>query len=66
MKRRRNRLTTEQRAALRATLSELRADLGEIRGILEHVLDRLAHGEVAEARRKERLRRLTFGLLGRS
>ena len=66
MKRRRKKLTTEQRVALRAALGDVQGDLREMRGIFERILARMAASEVLEARRKERLRRLTFGLLGRS
>ena len=38
----------------------------EFREMYEQRLQRIAAWEEAEARRKERLRRLTFGLLGRS
>ncbi len=66
MKKRRKRLTTDQRAALRATILELRSDMREIRVVFERVLLRMAERDARAARRKERLRRLTFGLLGRS
>jgi len=38
----------------------------EFREMYERRIQRIAEWEAAEARRKERLRRLTFGLLGRS
>jgi len=38
----------------------------EAREMYERRLQRIAEWDAAEARRKERLRRLTFGLLGRS
>jgi len=66
MKRRRKKLTTEQRAALQATLGDVQGDLRAMRGIFERILARMAESEALETRRKERLRRLTFGLLGRS
>lgn len=66
MKKRRKRLTTEQRKALRSTLVELRADMREMRSVFERVLARIAEHDAREARRKARLRRLTFGLVGRS
>jgi len=66
-KRKRKRsLTPEQRAALRESLADVRAELGTIRAVLESRLDRLASWEAAEERRRARLRRLTFGLLGRA
>jgi hypothetical protein len=63
---RKRNLTAEQRVALREGLRDVQAELRGIRGILERRLQRLAAWEAAAARRKERLRRLTFGLLGRS
>ena len=38
----------------------------EFREMYERRIQRIAEWDAAEARRKERLRRLTFGLLGRS
>ena len=38
----------------------------DFRAMYERRMQRIAEWEAAEARRKERLRRLTFGLLGRS
>ncbi len=38
----------------------------EFREMYERRIQRIAEWEAAEARRKERLRRLTFGRLGRS
>jgi len=38
----------------------------DFREMYERRLQRLAEWDAAEARRKERLRRLTFGILGRS
>ena len=38
----------------------------EMRSIFERVLARMAERDAREARRKARLRRLTFGRLGRS
>jgi len=38
----------------------------EAREMYERRLQRIAEWDAAEVRRKERLRRLTFGLLGRS
>ncbi len=59
-------LTPEQREALRDGLADVRAELGGIRAIFESRLVRLAEWEAAEERRRARLRRLTFGLLGRA
>jgi len=38
----------------------------DFRAMYERRMRRIAEEDAAEARRKERLRRLTFGLLGRS
>lgn len=38
----------------------------DFRAMYERRIRRIAEEDAAEARRKERLRRLTFGLLGRS
>ena len=38
----------------------------EVEGILARLEERIRHSNEREARRRERLRRLTFGLLGRS
>jgi hypothetical protein len=65
MKRKRN-LTPEQRRQLTESLSDVRAELGAIRAVFERRLDRLASWEATEERRRARLRRLTFGLLGRA
>jgi hypothetical protein len=62
----RKRLTSEERAALRATFAELRADLAEIRAIFERALARMAETEAADEHRRNRLRRMTFGILGRT
>jgi hypothetical protein len=43
----------------------MRADLAELRSVLEAAADRLRLLEADERRRRARLRRLTFGLLGR-
>jgi hypothetical protein len=37
----------------------------DFRAMYERRIKRIAESDAAEARRKERLRRLTFGLLGR-
>jgi hypothetical protein len=63
-KRKRN-LTSEELRRLRSLLTGVRDDLREIQHVFERRL--AAHAEAQELRagRKERLRRLTFGLLGR-
>jgi hypothetical protein len=38
----------------------------DFRAMYERRMQRIAEEDAAEARRKERLRRLTFGLLGRT
>jgi hypothetical protein len=65
MKKRKRNLTPEQRVALREALQDVRMELGAIRLVFERRLEKMASWEAAEARRNERLRRLTFGLLGR-
>jgi hypothetical protein len=66
MKKRKRNLTAEQRAAIGEALADVRAELGAIRGVFEVRLERMAAWEAAEARRKQRLRKLTFGVLGRA
>jgi hypothetical protein len=48
------------------TLARWAQEEREFREMYERRLERHAAWEAAEARRKERLRRLTFGLLGRA
>ena len=62
----RKRLTPEQRRALREALSELREGMRELRLLFERIETRQQLAREIEARRRARLRRLTFGLLGRS
>ncbi len=62
----RKRLTPEQRRALREALSELREGMRELRLLFERIEARQQLAREIEARRRARLRRLTFGLLGRS
>ncbi len=62
----RKRLTPEQRRALREALSELREGMRELRLLFERIEARQQVAREVEARRRARLRRLTFGLLGRS
>ncbi len=62
----RKRLTPEQRRALREALSELREGMRELRLLFERIEARQQLAREIEARRPARLRRLTFGLLGRS
>jgi hypothetical protein len=65
-KRKRNNLTPDERRELRESLTDVRAELGAIRILFERRLDGLASWEAVEERRRARLRRLTFGLLGRT
>jgi len=58
-------LTSDQRRRLRAILVEMRSDFGEMRGLLEAAAERAREAETGAMRRRARLRRLTFGLLGR-
>jgi uncharacterized membrane protein len=62
---RKRKLTSEERRRLARAFAELRADLGELRSLLEAAAERLREAEAHELRRRARLRRLTFGLLGR-
>ena len=62
----RKRLTPEQRRALREALSELREGMRELRLLFERIEARQQLAREIESRRRARLRRLTFGLLGRS
>ncbi len=62
----RKRLTPEQRRVLREALSELREGMRELRLLFERIEARQQLAREIEARRRARLRRLTFGLLGRS
>jgi hypothetical protein len=64
MKRKKN-LTPDERRALREALAGMRADLRELRLIFEDANQRHVHARRVQARRRARLRRLTFGLLGR-
>jgi hypothetical protein len=57
--------TPEERRKLREAFASMRSDVGELRALFERVADRLRQAEAEELRRRERLRRLTFGLLGR-
>jgi hypothetical protein len=58
-------LTTEERRRLREAFAGMRADVGELRSLLEASAERLRQAEADEVRRRARIRRLTFGLLGR-
>lgn len=62
---RKRELTTEERRRLARAFTGMRADLAELRSVLEAAADRLRLLEADERRRRARLRRLTFGLLGR-
>ena len=58
-------LTSEERRRLREAFAGMRSDLGELRSLLESAAERLRQAEADDLRRRARLRRLTFGLLGR-
>ncbi len=58
-------MTNEERRRLRDALSGIRSDLGELRVLLKGPAQRLRKAEAEDLRRRARLRRLTFGLLGR-
>ena len=58
-------LTTEERRKLRDAFAGIRSDLGDLRLLLQGVAERLRQAEADELRRRARLRRLTFGVLGR-
>ena len=65
----RKKLTSEQRVALRAALSEMQSELRDIVKLLQRRLDehqlRVDEARAREQQRRERLRRLTFGLYPR-
>lgn len=63
MAKRKKALTPEQRARMRELLLEMR---GDIREFVTELEQRQASRHQLEERRRARLRRLTFGLLGRS
>ncbi len=63
MAKRKRTLTPEQRARIRELLLEMRGDIREFVTELER---RQASRCERDERRRARLRRLTFGLLGRS
>ena len=62
---RKRKLTSEERERLAHVVSGMRADVGELRAMFEAVAERSRVAEADERRRRARLRRLTFGLLGR-
>ena len=55
-------LNPEERAAVVAALGEMQR---EVRTLVELLRRRLAEADAREERRRARLRRLSFGLLGR-
>lgn len=59
------RLTTEERKRLAHAFAGMRADVGELRLVFEAAAERLRAAEADTRRRRARLRRRTFGLLGR-
>ena len=58
-------LTSAERKRLRTAFAGMRADLREMRSLLEVTAERLRQAEAREVRRRARLRRLTFDVLGR-
>jgi hypothetical protein len=58
-------LTNEERRRLREAFSGMQSDLRELRSLLEAAAERLGRQEAIGLRRRARLRKLTFGLLGR-
>jgi hypothetical protein len=62
---RKRKLTSEDRERLIHVFAGMRADVGELRAVFEAVAERLCALEADERRRRARIRRLTFGLLGR-
>ncbi len=62
---RKRKLTSEERKRLARAFAAMRADVGELRSVFETAAERLRSLEADERRRRARLRRLTFGLLGR-
>jgi hypothetical protein len=61
----RRKLTNEERRQLREAFAGMRSDFRELRSVLEEAAERLGRQEAVQLRRRARLRRLTFGLLGR-
>jgi hypothetical protein len=61
----RRKLTNEERRRLREAFAGMQSDLRELRSVLEAAAERLGRQEAVQLRRRARLRRLTFGLLGR-
>ncbi len=61
----RRKLTNEERRRLREAFAGMQSDLSELRSVLEAAADRLGRQEAVQLRRRARLRRLSFGLLGR-
>ena len=62
---RKRKLTNEERKRLAHVFAAMRADVGELRSVLEAAAERLRMLEADEHRRRARLRRRTFGRLGR-
>ena len=58
-------LTNEERRRLREAFSGMQSDLRELRTLLEAAAERLGRQGATELRRRARLRKMTFGLLGR-
>ena len=58
-------MTDDERRKLRESFAGMRSDLGDLRLLLEGAAERLRQQEADDLRRRARLRRLTFGLLGR-
>jgi hypothetical protein len=62
---RKRKLTIEERKRLARAFAGMRSDLGELRSVFEAAAERLRLAEEEECQRRARLRRLSFGLLGR-
>ncbi|HUG65705.1 MAG TPA: hypothetical protein VMK83_10845 [Gaiellaceae bacterium] len=65
MKRKRKKMTPEEREAYEARKAESAKNVDEARAIFARREQRLREWDEYVARRRARLRRLTFGLLGR-
>ncbi|MFO7571004.1 MAG: hypothetical protein R6W48_00185 [Gaiellaceae bacterium] len=65
MKRKRKKLTPDEREAYEARNAEIAQNVAEAKEIFARREQRLREWDEYMARRRARLRRLTFGLLGR-
>ena len=66
MAKRRKSLTSDELRKVRSLLAGVKDELRDLQGDLERRLDMRREAQRREFVRKARLRRLTFGLLGRS